>query len=109
MLNALLTTFKSTLKTKLNHFPPKTSLLPNEQAVRHCHHIGHTLVTKPQDVHESPQEVFPVLHRLYAQLAAPAQKSVIIGLIISLNIGMLFSLFNCPLVGQMSFCLPWVV
>ena len=33
MLNALLKTFKSTLKTKLSHFPPKTSILPNEQAV----------------------------------------------------------------------------
>ena len=33
MLNALLPTFKSTLKTKLSHFPPKTSILPNEQAV----------------------------------------------------------------------------
>ena len=33
MLNALLTTFKSTLKTKLNHFPHKTSILPNEQVV----------------------------------------------------------------------------
>ena len=33
MLNALLTTFKPTLKTKLSHFPPKTSILQNEQAV----------------------------------------------------------------------------
>ena len=34
MPNALLKTFKSTLKTKLNHFPPKTFILPNEQAVK---------------------------------------------------------------------------
>ena len=33
MLYALLKTFKATLRTRLSHFSPKISILPNEQAV----------------------------------------------------------------------------
>ena len=33
MIYALLKTFKATLRTRLSHFSPKISILPNEQAV----------------------------------------------------------------------------